>query len=160
MLYQSVTNRLKTRESFCFASHRYEYVPVNIEDLSGTSNTGYLDDFEFLDKNDSALSLTINRSGESQDGYLYYTYSMPLTTTQSDWTINYSDSGGQKHFTSSISFDVKTESLLKAIDGYKYANYRIKVTARISKGTTAYTSEDYIVYTNARVNAEYVVKSN
>lgn len=138
----------------------YEYVPVNIEDLSGTINTGYLDDFEFLDKNDSALNLTSNRSGESQDGYLYYTYTMPLTTTQSDWTINYSDSGGQKHFTSSIGFDVKTESLLKAIDGYKYANYRIKVTARISKGTTAYTSEDYIVYTNARVNAEYVVESH
>ena len=85
---------------------------------------------------------------------------MPLSTNRNNWTLNYTDNGGQKHFTSNLSFDVKTEDLLKAIDGYKYANYRIKVTATISKGSTAYLSEDHVVYTNARVNAEYVVPSN
>lgn len=142
------------------ASPGYVYNPVNIEDLDGTSNTGYLDNFKFMDKSDAPVALTNARGGEQQDGYLYYTYSMPLSANRNNWTLNYTDNGGQKHFTSNLSFDVKTEDLLKAIDGYKYANYRIKVTATISKGSTAYLSEDHVVYTNARVNAEYVVPSN
>lgn len=142
------------------ASPGYVYNPVNIEDLDGTTNTGYLDNFKFMDKSDAPVALTNARGGEQQDGYLYYTYSMPLSTNRNNWTLNYTDNGGQKHFTSNLSFDVKTEDLLKAIDGYKYANYRIKVTATISKGSTAYLSEDHVVYTNARVNAEYVVPSN
>ncbi|HAV89811.1 MAG TPA: hypothetical protein DCW44_00815 [Eubacterium sp.] len=142
------------------ASPGYVYNPVNIEDLDGTSNTGYLDNFKFMDKSDAPVALTNARGGEQQDGYLYYTYSMPLSTNRNNWTLHYTDNGGQKHFTSNLSFDVKTEDLLKAIDGYKYANYRIKVTATISKGSTAYLSEDHVVYTNARVNAEYVVPSN
>ena len=142
------------------SSPGYVYTPVNIEDLSGTDNTGYLDNFEFMDKSDSPLTLTSARSGEQQDGYLYYTYRMPLSTNRNNWTIKYNDNGGQKHFTSNLSFDVKTEDLLKAIDGYKYSNYKLKVTATISKGSTAYSSEDHVVYTNARVNAEYVVGTN
>lgn len=142
------------------ASPGYVYNPVNIEDLSGTTNTGYLDNFEFMDKSDSPLTLTSVRSGEQQDGYLYYTYRMPLSTNRNNWTLKFNENGGQKHFTSNLSFDVKTEDLLKAIDGYKYANYRIKVTANISKNSTAYISEDHVVYTNARVNAEYVVGTN
>ena len=142
------------------SSPGYVYTPVNIEDLSGTTNTGYLDNFEFMDKSDSPLTLTSARSGEQQDGYLYYTYRMPLSTNRNNWTIKYNDNGGQKHFTSNLGFDVKTEDLLKAIDGYKYANYRIKVSATISKGSTIYLSEDHVVYTNARVNAEYVVGTN
>jgi len=142
------------------ASPGYVYNPVNIEDLSGTTDTGYLDNFEFMDKNDNAVTLTSARSGEQQDGYLYYTYRMPLTTNRNNWTLNYTDNGGQKHFTSNLSFDVKTEDLLKAIDGYKYANYKLKVTATISKNSTAYISENHVIYTNARVNAEYVVPSN
>lgn len=142
------------------ASPGYVYNPVNIEDLDGTTNTGYLDNFKFMDKSDAPVALTNARGGEQQDGYLYYTYSMSLSTNRNNWTLHYTDNGGQKHFTSNLSFDVKTEDLLKAIDGYKYANYRIKVTATISKGSTAYLSEDHVVYTNARVNAEYVVPSN
>ena len=129
-------------------------------DLEGNENTGYLSDFKFLDKNDVPLTLTSVRSGENEDGYLYYTYSMKLTKNKDLWNIKYTDTGGQKHFTSSISFDIKTDELLELIHDYKYANYKLKVNAKISKGATAYQNEDYIVYTNAKVNAEYVIDSN
>lgn len=140
------------------SSPGYDYTPVNIEDLTGTTNTGYLDNFVFYDKNDNELGLTNNRYNTT--GYLYKTYHMDLTTNTSDWSIKYTNSGGQKHLTSNIAFDVKTDDLLEDITGYLYANYRLKVTATISKGSTTYTSEDYIVYTNAKVNAEFVTAAS
>lgn len=129
----------------------YTYVPVKIEDY-GTENTGYLDDFEFYGKpNTTALTLSADTTGT-----LFYIYTMPMTTNPSseNWPIRFTEANGEKHLTGTISFDAKTNDELEKITGYMYSNYRIKVTASISD--TAYSSYDWVVWTNAKINAQYV----
>ena len=129
----------------------YTYVPVKIEDY-GTENTGYLKNFKFYGKPDTAaLTLSADTTGT-----LFYTYTMPMTTDPSseNWPIRFTEANGEKHLTGTISFDAKTNDELEKITGYMYSNYRIKVTASISD--TAYSSYDWVVWTNAKINAQYV----
>ena len=129
----------------------YVYSGVNIEDSE--DDKGYLENFKLISKG-SQITLTDVRDGG--DGYLYYTYTMPLTTDKSSWTIDYTDTGVQKLFTANVQFNARTNKKLEAIEGYKYANYRLKMTAEIRGGNDSYISTDWIVYTNAKVNAQYV----
>lgn len=53
-----------------------------------------------------------------------------------------------------IDLDVKTGSELEAIDGGTYANYKVKLTARLYKDDTPISNsnaDDYIIYTNAKI---------
>ena len=114
---------------------------------------GYLENFKLIGKPDtSALSLT----EADDDGYLYYTYTMPLPQNKQDMAIQYNENN--KHFNANFEFDVKTAAKLEAIPGYKYANYKFEVTAEITG--SSYSSNDHIIYTNAKVNAEYVEKKS
>ena len=137
----------------------FTYVPVNIDDTGGT-NTGYLEDFTFFDRTgEGELVLTHSNDG-GDNGYYYYTYSMPLdpeTVSINNWPIKYTDTGAQKHFVANMGFYVKTNEALEDVSGYLYSNYKLKVTVTIN-GTSGilYSNTDYIVYTNARVNAQYV----
>jgi hypothetical protein len=133
----------------------YKYVPVNIDDTGG-ANTGYLKDFKFFDRTgEGELTLTHSNDG-GDNGYYYYTYSMRLNpSTQSSWPIKYTDTGAQKDFVANMGFYVKTNKALEEVAGYKYSNYRLKMTVSIS-GTSYSSPVDWIVYTNAKVNAQYV----
>ena len=133
----------------------YKYVPVNIDDTGG-ANTGYLKDFKFFDRTgEGELTLTHSNDGGDKD-YYYYTYSMRLNpSTQSSWPIKYTDTGAQKDFVANMGFYVKTNKALEEVAGYKYSNYRLKMTVSIS-GTSYSSPVDWIVYTNAKVNAQYV----
>ena len=77
-----------------------------------------------------------------------------LFSSTSTYYIKFTNANGEKHLTGTISFDAKTNDELEKITGYMYSNYRIKVTASISD--TAYSSYDWVVWTNARINAQYV----
>lgn len=127
----------------------FRYQPVNIQDAD--EDLGYLENFKLIGKpNTSALSLT----EADDDGYLYYTYTMPLPQNKQGMAIQYNTDN--KHFNANFEFDVKTAAKLEAIPGYKYANYKFEVTAEITG--SSYSSNDHIIYTNAKVNAEYVKK--
>ena len=129
----------------------FRYQPVNIQDAD--NDLGYLENFKLIGKPDtSALSLT----EADDDGYLYYTYTMPLPQNKQGMAIQYNENN--KHFNANFEFDVKTAAKLEAIPGYKYANYKFEVTAEITG--SSYSSNDHIIYTNAKVNAEYVEKKS
>lgn len=133
----------------------YEYIPVNIVDLNDSPNTGYLDLFEFYGKNTTApLSLTRATGSQNGSNYLYYTYTFDLTRDSSEWPINFVNTAANKQLNANLKFNVRTNQALKAISGYKYSNYRLVVTAQIS-GISSQPS-DWIVYTNAKINAQYV----
>ena len=70
--------------------------------------------------------------------------------------MNYAD--GQ--FTGTLSFDVYTAGTFEDIEDYLYSNYRITMTAKVAKsndeGTGYLGDNDHIVYTNAKINAEFV----
>ena len=112
--------------------------------------------------------VTLTKVTDQTDEYLYYTYSVPLTVNaqtgepdSENWAIRFTDNGVQKHFTSSIRFDAKTNEELEDVIGYLYANYRVMMTATIhNTSSISYTSEDWIIYTNAKVNALYVKATN
>ncbi len=89
-----------------------------------------------------------------------------------DWIANFDGNrveldydAQNKIFTAMLKFDVLTGSELESVPGYKYANYRINLDASINTVTDldaennisqfAHNS-DYIIYTNAKVNAEFV----
>ena len=135
----------------------YKYIPVNIEDFTDDEEhliKGYLSEFAFYGKSaETPLSL----DADETTSYLSYTYSMPMKIDKSEWTLKYTETETQKHITGNIEFNAKTNGELEAIDGYLYTNYRLKVTASISG--TSYTSTDWIVYTNAKMNAQYVKAS-
>lgn len=85
-----------------------------------------------------------------------YRYKIPIPADTSQCLMNYAD--GQ--FTGTLSFDVYTAGTFEDIEGYLYANYRITMTAKVAKTTdegTGYLGDnDHIVYTNAKINAEFV----
>lgn len=136
----------------------YKYIPVNIEDFTDDEEElikGYLSGFALYGKSaETALTL----ESDEDTSYLSYTYSMPMSIDKSLWTLKYTETETQKHITGNIEFNAKTNGELEAIDGYLYTNYRLKVTASISG--TSYTSTDWIVYTNAKMNAQYVKKAS
>ncbi len=136
----------------------YKYIPVNIEDFTDDEENlikGYLSEFAFYGKSAEApLSLVADET----TSYLSYTYSMPMKIDKSQWTLKYTETETQKHITGNIEFNAKTNGELEAIEGYLYTNYRLKVTASISG--TSYTNTDWIVYTNAKMNAQYVKKAS
>ena len=81
---------------------------------------------------------------------------MALPSDKQNMAIKYNSDN--KHFNANFEFDVRTAAKLEAIPGYKYANYKFEVTAEIT-GDTNYSSDDHVIYTNAKVNAEYVKKA-
>lgn len=139
----------------------YKYEPVNIED-TGEEFTGYLTDFKFIgEEGEAPLTLT----SENENGIKYYSYTMSLTENSDSWPIKYVDSGTQKHMYANVEFNVRTAADLEKITGYKYSNYRLKMSAVISSteesdDTTFESTEDWVIYTNAKVNAQYVKKAS
>ncbi len=136
----------------------FTYEDVNIEDVDAQNNKlGYLENFKFYGQpNSSTLNLVSRGIDVGEDGCLYYTYSMALPSDKQNMAIKYNSDN--KHFNANFEFDVRTAAKLEAIPGYKYANYKFEVTAEIT-GDTNYSSDDHVIYTNAKVNAEYVKKA-
>lgn len=129
----------------------FKYIPVNIDDTGG-ANTGYLKDFVFYGREGQE---DLDLVTESDSNHYYYTYSMELDPeTIDEWAIRYTDTGAIKSFDGNLGFYVKTNEELEKVTGYRYANYRLKMTVSISD--TSYSNFDCIVYTNAKVNAQFV----
>ena len=135
------------------ASPGFEYHQVNIEDLENQDDTGYLEDLMLYDKDGHSLTLTPHND---ESAPLYYTYTMPITKDKSQWILDYSDTGAQRQFSSDVEFYVKTGSELEKIEDYLYSNYKFKVEVKVKKGATEYSDDDHIIYTNAKLNAQYV----
>lgn len=93
-----------------------------------------------------------------------YVYEFELTGDPSTWNILFTQTDDYKQFDCGLSFDVLTGDLLENITGYRYANYKIHMAADLYK--TSYSSErfeqasDTLVYTNAKVNAQFVSPSD
>ena len=108
----------------------------------------YLKEFKVMGKS-AALTPASTTGG-------IYTYKIPLTGDPSGWPIAFAD----KQFSARVSFDVKTGLALEDVIGYRYSNYKLNMTARVVKTadeSTGYEGdEDHIIYTNAKVNAQYV----
>ena len=137
-LYQKVNDN---------SSEGYKYVPVKFDDYNGSK--GYLENFEFIGK-EGEDPITLTRVIDSEGEYWSYKFTTPCTD-QGDIRLL------QKHFIGNIKFDVRTSDALEEIPGYLYSNYRLKVTTSVSD--SSFSSEDWLVYTNAKMNAEYVKSS-
>lgn len=136
-------------------NNSYTYVDVPIDT--------YLNDFK-LTKQGVEIEPTrkemINNSTWISGNGDKYVYEFDLKGDPSTWGILFTQGDDFKQFDCGMSFDVLTGDNLEAITGYRYANYRIYMTADLYK--TSNPSERYdqvsdvLVYTNAKVNAQFV----
>ena len=136
-------------------NNSYTYVDVPIDT--------YLNDFK-LTKQGVEIEPTrkemINNSTWTSGNGDKYVYEFDLKGDPSTWGILFTQGDDFKQFDCGMSFDVLTGDNLEAINGYRYANYRIYMTADLYK--TNNSSERYdqvsdvLVYTNAKVNAQFV----
>lgn len=122
----------------------YQYQGVNIDT--------YLKDFQVIGKEGALTPVS------TEDGI--YRYRIALSGDPSDWAVEYAD----KQFNAVVSFDVRTGSELERISGYLYSNYKLTMNAKIVKSDNlleGYEGDpDSIVYTNAKINAQYVTPTD
>ena len=136
-----------------------EYHLVNIKDYSSGENTklGYLENFTFTGSDTVILTDNYN-----EDLCYFVSDEMELDSDEmANWNIPYSTT--DKAFSAIMSFDVKTKGKLQRIPNYLYSNYQVKVTANLiskEQNDRNYQAISWIVYTNAKVNAQYVSPAN
>lgn len=102
---------------------------------------------EFTSTNSNKLEFTKNASDE-------------WTATYGGENVELDYDEDAMAFYATLSFDVLTGTDLEAISGYLYANYKINMTANLKTNDALFSTNsygnDHLVYTNAKVNAEFV----
>ncbi|WP_303803954.1 hypothetical protein [Ruminococcus flavefaciens] len=113
----------------------------------------YLDNFELRGKDGSNILIVSDRT---ENGY-QFTFNM--SSSKNTWEFYYSP----KVISGIVAFDAKTGSdWLENVNGSHYGNYKIEMKAQIIKtaDSTPYgnVATGEIVYTNAKMNAQFVSK--
>lgn len=122
-----------------------DYKEVNLHE--------YLNNFELRGKDGENL---LNDLCVIDNGYQY---KFDMSNDKTDWEFDYTP----KVISGTIAFDAKTGSdWLKEVKGSHYGNYKLVMNAQIIKTDTnikyGNVAEGNIVYTNAKVNAQFVTK--
>ena len=115
---------------------------VMLLDDSGSTEIG-----EFTSGNQNTLTFTKDNNGN-------------WTAEFGDKTVELDYYPDMKMFTAVLMFDVKTGDELKKINGYLFSNYKITLNAQLYTGDDLFAEKSYasdtLVYTNAKINAEFV----
>lgn len=115
---------------------------VMLLDDSGSTEIG-----EFTSGNNNTLTFTKDNNGN-------------WTAEFGDKTVGLDYYPDMKMFTAVLMFDVKTGDELKKINGYLFSNYKITLNAQLYTGDDLFAEKSYaydtLVYTNAKINAEFV----
>lgn len=137
----------------------YTYVEVPIDT--------YLSNFKLntdID-GDGTLSEIVNGTyvSKSVNGNGEYVYTFDLDQTMSNWAIAFDQT--EEIFDARATFDVKTADDFENISTYIYANYKLRLDAQLvpkpgTQNLSSYTDSDWIVYTHAKVNAQFVTDGN
>ena len=118
---------------------------VMMLDDSGSTEIG-----EFTSGNQNTLTFTKDNNGN-------------WTAEFGDKTVELDYYPDMKMFTAVLMFDVKTGDELKKINGYLFSNYKITLNAQLYTGDDLFAEKSYasdtLVYTNAKINAEFVNES-
>lgn len=121
----------------------------------------YLQNFKLCSKDANTDGIQDEITSNAVKSYVGgdYIYTFPLTGDSSSWLINYDDE--EKLFDARVTFDVITADDFEEITEYLYSNYQLNMTAAIvdtETGNSVLSSDDdWIVYTHAKVNAQFVV---
>lgn len=102
------------------------------------------------------VTKAVNGSGE-------YVYTFNLDSTIGNWAIAFDQT--EKIFDARATFDVKTADDFEDISTYIYANYKLKLVTQLvpkagTQNLSSYEDSDWIVYTHAKVNAQFVTDGN
>ncbi|MBQ6638904.1 MAG: hypothetical protein IJH82_09695 [Lachnospiraceae bacterium] len=98
------------------------------------------------------VTKTVNESGE-------YVYTFDLDSNIGNWAIAFDQE--KEIFDARATFDVKTADEFEEISTYIYANYKLKLVTQLvpksgTQNLSSYEDSDWIVYTHAKVNAQFV----
>ncbi|MBE6869599.1 MAG: hypothetical protein E7494_12720 [Ruminococcus albus] len=102
------------------------------------------------------VTKAVNGSGE-------YVYTFDLDSTIANWAIAFDQT--EEIFDARATFDVKTADDFEDISTYIYANYKLKLVTQLvpkagTQNLSSYEDSDWIVYTHAKVNAQFVTDGN
>lgn len=140
-------------------NYGYVYVEVPIDtylsnfklktDVDGDGTLSDIVSGEYVTK-------TVNESGE-------YVYTFNLDSNLGNWAIAFDQT--EEIFDARATFDVKTADDFEEISTYIYANYKLKLVTQLvpksgTQNLSSYEDSDWIVYTHAKVNAQFVTDDN
>ena len=137
----------------------YRYIEVPIDT--------YLSDFKLKTDIDGDGTLSEIVSGDyvtkTVNGAGGYVYTFDLDSTIGNWAIAFDQT--EEIFDARATFDVKTADDFESISAYIYANYKLKLVTQLvpkigAQNLSSYEDSDWIVYTHAKVNAQFVTDSN
>lgn len=138
----------------------FQYNKVNLNDylknitLNINTSDGNLTPVgEFSNDNNNKLVFVRDQNGK-------------WSATYQDETVylDYYEDKDIKIFTGVLSFEVVVGDEVKKISGFKYANYKLILNAALKSNGNNFApnsfGEDHLIYTNAKVNANFVNNSN
>ena len=138
----------------------FQYNKVNLNDylknitLNINTSDGNLTPVgEFSNDNNNKLVFVRDQNGK-------------WSATYQDETVylDYYEDKDIKIFTGILSFEVVVGDEVKKISGFKYANYKLILNAALKSNGNNFApnsfGEDHLIYTNAKVNANFVNNSN
>ncbi|SEP90965.1 hypothetical protein SAMN02910289_00863 [Lachnospiraceae bacterium RM5] len=137
----------------------YVYVEVPIDT--------YLSNFKLKTDIDGDGTLSEIASGDyvtkAVNGAGEYVYTFDLDSTIGNWAIAFDQT--EEIFDARATFDVKTAGDFEDISTYIYANYKLKLVTQLvpkagTQNLSSYEDSDWIVYTHAKVNAQFVTDGN
>ena len=137
----------------------YRYVEVPIDT--------YLSDFKLKTDidGDGILSEVVNGDyvTKTVNGVGEYVYTFDLDSVIGNWAIAFDQT--EEIFDARVTFDVKTATDFENINTYIYANYKLKLVTQLipnasAQNLSSYEDSDWIVYTHAKVNAQFVTDGN
>ena len=137
----------------------YRYVKVPIDtylsnfklktDIDGDGTLSEITSGDYVTK-------SVNASGE-------YVYTFDLDSNIGNWAIAFDQT--EEIFDARATFDVITADDFEDITTYIYANYKLKLETQLvpkagTQNLSSYEDNDWIVYTHAKLNAQFVVAGN
>ena len=133
----------------------YSYVEVPIDT--------YLLNFKLkTDVDGDGILSEISNGGyveKAVNGLGEYVYTFDLDSTIDNWAIDFDQA--EELFDARVTFDVRTADDFESIGTYIYANYKLKLVTQLvpkvgTQNLSSYEDSDWIVYTHAKVNTQFV----
>lgn len=149
---------LEQKQDESNGAFRYDKVDINdylknITLNSSTSDGSLVPIGEFNKNNNNKIIFTKDQDGKWKAEY-----------QGENVFLDYYEDDKVKLFTGVIAFDIIVGNELKEINGYKYSNYNLILNATLRSKDELFApnsyGDDHLVYTNAKLNADFVIGNN